>query len=249
MYKKSIFIFCFVIYGCALFGQNIQNYKNLDWRIFHKLNFSDYVDIQSEEWKNMHPKDKKALLQIPTTELKTMSTKELLEAYIDCRYTRSFFLFPEVDTYYEKLYRSFNGVRELISRTDVVEEIIKYYADMDPQSNKISPAGIQMPFQIQFIEYLIGDPNLLEKFSYGQLRIIAVELVKKYQIKIQSVDFEDSLESNIYAIAQVLRCKAIGKGDELAKIDDITFLQKTGRKTNDSISAQVINLANDFLGK
>lgn len=249
MLKKSIFFFCFVIYGGALFGQNIQNYKNLNWRIFHWLSFSDYIDIQSEDWKNMPFKEKNALLQIPTTEFKIMSTNELLEAYIDCAYTRSFFLFSEVNTYYEKLYRSFNGVPELISRTDVVAEIIKHYTDMDPQLNKISSAGIQMPFQIQFMEYLIGNPNLLEKFNSGQLQIITKELVQKYQIKTQLVGSEDNFESNIYAIAQVLACKETGKHDELAKIDDIAFLQKTGRLPNSRIASQIINLAKNFIGK
>jgi len=178
MYKKSIFIFCFVIYySCALFGQNIQNYKNLDWRIFHRLNFSDYVDIKSEEWKNMHPKDKKALLQIPEIELKKMSTNELLQSYIDCAYTRSFFLFNEIDLYYKKLYNSFNGVPELISRQDVVEEIIKQYSKMDAQENKVSPAGIQMPFQIQLqVRSLVGNTSfhLIRKLLMLQDRLIPI---------------------------------------------------------------------------
>lgn len=250
MFKKSFFICCFFVFSCALFAQNLDKYKNIDWRIYHQLNFSDYVDINSEEWKNMPKKEKKALMQIPESELKAMSTKELVEAYLNCAYTRSFFLFSKVDKYYDKLRRGFNGVNELINRPDVTDEIIKYYLNMDPQDNTINSAGIQMPFQIQFIEYLIGNPDLVKKFNSEQLCLIASELVNKYQIKsnIQPIVIEN-FESNIYAISRVLGRDETGKKNEMYSIDGINFLHKTGRIPNDNIASQIINLANDFIGR
>jgi uncharacterized protein YihD (DUF1040 family) len=237
------------IFTYLLIGQDMNKYKNINWRIYHQLNFSNYIDINSEEWKNISPKEKKELMQIPENELKTMSTKELIEAYINCAYTRSFFLFSEVDKYYEKLYKGFNGVNELLNRTDATDEIIKYYLTMDPQDNTISIAGIQMPFQIQFVEYLIGNPDMVRKFNTEQLRIITLELVKKYQIKskIQPGVIEN-LESNIYAISSILWRDDTGKQNELSVIVGINSLRKTGRLINDTIASQIINLAKDFIG-
>lgn len=249
MLKKSFLIFCFFVFSCALFGQNLDKYKNINWRIYHQLNFSDYVDINSEEWKNISPKEKKELMQIPKNELKTMSTKELIDAYINCAYTRSFSLFSEVDKYYEKLYRGFNGVNELLNRPDAADEIIKYYITMNPQDNTISTAGIQMPFQIQFIEYLIGNPDLVKKFNSEQLRLIASELVKKYEIKTKTQPvIIETIESNIYAISRLLGRSETGKQNILASVDGINSLLKTGRIPNDKIAAQIINLTNDFIG-
>lgn len=249
MLKISFFTFCFIISSLTLFGQNLEKYKNINWRTYHRLDFSKYVDINSEEWKNMPKTEKKALMQIPDNELKAMSTKELIEAYINCAYTRSFFLFSEVDEYYEQLYKGFNGVSELINRPDAADEIIKYYIKMDPLDNTISTAGIQIPFQIQFIEYLIGNADFLKKISSEQLRLITSELVKKYQIKTQTQPIViETLESNIYAISKLLGRNETGKQNELSIVEGINTLQKTGRIPNDKIASQIINLSNDFIG-
>lgn len=31
--------------------QHLDKFKNINWRIYHQLNFSDYIDINSKEWK------------------------------------------------------------------------------------------------------------------------------------------------------------------------------------------------------
>jgi len=121
MQIKSILILCLIISSSSLSGQDLEKYRNIDWRIYHWLSFSDYIDIQSEEWKNIPKKEKIALMQIPENELVTMSIKELIEAYTNCAFTRNFFLYNEVNRYYEQLYRGFNGVRELMNREDAAE--------------------------------------------------------------------------------------------------------------------------------
>jgi len=250
MLKKTFLVLCLLIFTYPLVGQDMNKYRNINWRIYHQLNFSDYIDINSAEWKSISPKEKKELMQIPENELKTMSTKELIEAYINCAYTRSFFLFSEIDEYYKHLYQGFNGVNELINRRDAVDEITKYYIAMNPQDNAVSTAGIQMPFQIQFIEYLIGSPEIVKKIDSEKLHLIVSELVKKYQIKtqIQSA-LTETLESNIYAISRLLDRSDTGKQNELTMVVGITTLHKTGRIPNDKISYQIINLANEFIEK
>ncbi|MCX6151790.1 MAG: hypothetical protein NTX22_14800 [Ignavibacteriales bacterium] len=250
MLKKSFLVLCLFILSYSLFGQNMDKYKNINWRIYHQLNFSDFVDINSEEWKNMSKKEKKELMQIPENELKTMSTKDLIETYINCAYTRSFFLYSDVDKYYEKLKRSFNGVNELLNRQDAVDEILRYYLKMDPKDNTISTGGIQIPFQIQFLEYLIGNPDFVKKISSSQLPLIATELIKKYQMKIKTSPLIiETIESNIYAISRLLCRNETGKHNKLTSLESIHSLQKTGRLPNDRIASQIINLANDFIGK
>ncbi|MFA4920629.1 MAG: hypothetical protein WC611_00670 [Candidatus Neomarinimicrobiota bacterium] len=247
---KFFIISCFFILTYFASGQDIDKYKNVNWRIYHQLNFTDYIDVNSDEWKNISQMCKKELLQIPKSELKQMSTRELIEAYINCAFTRSFFLYSEVDEYYKQLGRGFNGVNELINRTDVTNEVINYYVSLDPKSNSVSTSGIEAPCQIQFLEYLIGNPGLVERFDLEQLRLVISELIKKYEIKKGAIQhiYIDSIGSNIYAISKLLCRSETGKQKELFILEGINTLYQTGRLPNDKIDSQIINLANDFIG-
>ncbi len=245
--KRIVILFLFFL-NCSLFGQNTENYENINWRIFHQLNFSDYVDINSEEWKTMPLSEKRELRQIPASELKTMTTKELIKAYLICANTRSFFLFSDIDEYYQQLYKGFNGVDELINRPDVVNEIIQYYIKMDPHNQTFNSAGIEMSFQIQFLEYLIGNPKLISKYNSKELHLLISELVRKFQIKSKvDADRIEVLESNIYAISRLLSRNETRKQNELSLIKDISILQRTGRIPNAKIASKIILLTNDFI--
>lgn len=248
MINKIIFILCCFILINSSLGQNYDKFKKINWRIYHQLNFSDYVDIHSTEWKSMSIKVKDSLLQIPENELKAMSTKELIEAYINCRFARNFFLWPNVTQYYDELFSAFNGTRELLDRVDAPDELIKYYKNMNPIENTISLSGVPVQFQIQFIEYLIGNPSIVEKINIKQLYLFISELVKKYEIKREIPStYIENLQSNIYAISQLLSHKDMNNL-ELYNVNGISLLRKSGRIPNKNISTQIIYLANKFLG-
>lgn len=53
MFKKSFLVLCLFIFTYPLVGQDMNKYKNIDWRIYHSLNWKDYVDYKSEEWKKI----------------------------------------------------------------------------------------------------------------------------------------------------------------------------------------------------
>ena len=185
-------------------------------------------------------------MQIPEDELLTMPTEKLIQAYIDCAFARNFFLHSSIESYYNELYNSFNGVRELMKREDAFEEIIKFYSSMDSQDSAISAAGLPMRFQIQFVEYLIGNPRLLEGSNHEQLLNLATELIKKSERRTAIQYAEDNLQSNTYALAQLLASPSSNRKNDLIQIDQIDFLLKTGRIPNEAITFQILNLAKDF---
>ncbi|MBI9072281.1 MAG: hypothetical protein JEY94_11825 [Melioribacteraceae bacterium] len=71
-----------ILLSSNYFGQIPEKFKKINWRVYHSLNATKFVDYESEEWKNMSYEDKDFLLQIPKEELQKMSTKELIEAYL-----------------------------------------------------------------------------------------------------------------------------------------------------------------------
>jgi hypothetical protein len=192
--------------------------------------------------------DKKALMQIPDGELKAMPTRKLIEAYLDCRFTRNLFIYSDIESYYEQLFMGFNGARELVERNDVVEELIKYYAEMDPFDSNVSGAGVPIRFQVRFVEYLIGNPQIFKKVTDGQLRALLAELMKQVRKKSVSPSADDNLESSIYAIAQVLRSPSGGKELELAQIENSDFLLRTGRIPDERLAERVFDLARRVVG-
>jgi len=234
----------------TLNSQNLEQFRSTNWRIFHQLNFADYIDINSNEWKRLSPQEKKSLMQIPENELKSLTTVALIEIHLNSAYTRSFFLFSEVGEYYNQLIHGFNGFNELINRPDVIDEIIKYYISMNPLEKNVNTAGVEMINQIQFIEYLIGSPYLVNKFNNSQLNLIIPELIKKYNLKSgnQQIVIE-SIESNIYALAQFLDNNKSFKYNVLNSIDGFVFLKNSGRMSNNTIASALINLSNNLIGK
>ena len=248
MFKTFLTFLLLLVLNFSMFTQQSRAYNDINWRIYHQVDFDKYIDVTTEEWKSMSIEEKDKLLQIPETELKTISTEELIETFTSSFYARNFFLHSKIDDYYEKLFISFNAVSELISREDVVSEVIKYYANLNPLEKTYNRSGIQACYQVQFIEYLIGNPNLVIKYRTEDVKVIVSELLKKYKSKLNAEPGNRKLyESNIYAISKLLGRDDTGMKNELMQIDDIISLQKTGRSFNTLTEAQIIALANNFV--
>jgi hypothetical protein len=157
----------------------MNKYKNINWRIYHSLNWKDYVDYKSEEWKNMPFKEKNSLFQIPTKELQAMYTNELIEASVDCYFARGIGKFSTINSYYEEIYDGFNGFRELTMREDVGTKIIDYYGGLRLQTGASSKAGLTMKKQVQILEYLIIHPRIIVKFRPDELDQLFSKLKEK----------------------------------------------------------------------
>lgn len=248
--SMSNLILVLLFYNSMLLCQLTTDYSNVSWEIYHRLDFNQYVDATTDEWKKMAPTKKIALLQIPTNELKNMSTKELLEAHTNSFFVRTFFLHSKIDDYYRQLFTLFNLTNELIEREDIVSEIIQYYSKMNPLEDKYNRSGIQMCYQVQFVEYLIGNPSLVEKYSMEDLTVLINELVQRYNLKsFANPDKWKIFESNIYAISILLYRNDTGMKNDLMQIENIDELHKTGRIHNPSTEEQIILLANNFIDK
>lgn len=239
--------FCFVfLFLCVsqIVGQNGDKYKKISWRVYHSTNWRDYVDYQSDEWKNMPIEEKDALLQIPIEELKTMSTKELIEASVNCLFARGIGRFSGIDNYYEEIYNKFNGFRELTARNDVCKSIIEYYEIIDLRKEILSTTDSSFKYQVQRLEHLIGHPIILEKFNPVEINQLIFLLKEKYFEKASILEFTDHDQiSTVYALAKLLERK-----DELTKqqiygIKNIDMLLHTGTFLTKDVRDQILSIA------
>ena len=221
---------CLFLFTYSLLGQDINKYKSISWRVYNSLNWKDYVDYKSEEWKNMSFKEKGDLLQIPTIELQTMSTDELIEASIDSYFARGIGKFSTINSYYETIYNCFNGFRELIMRKDVVIKMINHYKVMNLRSESLSQAGLSMKKQVQILEYLIVHPKVLERFTSDQFSQLLSILKEKYTEKTNMISTysEQDIIPNVYAIARLLENKDPQTRLKLHAVDQIDMFLGSG---------------------
>ena len=241
MFKKSFLVLCLFIFTYPLAGQDMNKYKNIDWRIYHSLNWKDYVDYKSEEWQKMPFKEKNSLFQIPTEELQAMSTDELIEVSIDCYFARKIGKFSTIKSYYEENYDGFNGLRELSMREDIGKKIIDYYGGLQLQTGASSPAGLTMKKQIQILEYLIVHPRIIVKYKPDELDQLLSKLKEKYAEKttMTAIYSEQDIVPNVYALARVLEKKDQQTSTRLHNVDKIDIFLGSGifltRETRDQI--------------
>ncbi len=240
MKKLSLLVLLVVCYFVSS-GQVVEKYKKINWRIYHSQKWREYVDYKSDEWKNMSIEDKNSLLQIPVDELKTMSTDQLISVSIDCIFARTIGKYSSMDKYYEEVYNSFNGFRELTAREDASIKLINYYKGMNIRAEAPSPAGLTIGRQVQILEYLIGHPKLLGRFNSQQMSTLLADLLNKYDEKTTTVDLKGDQNriSNVYAVAKVLERKDRQTNRRLRSIEHIDVFMNSGvlltEKTRDQI--------------
>ncbi len=242
---KNYFLVLFVlIFTSSLAGQDMNKYKNISWRIYHSLNWKDYVDYESEEWKNIPIEEKNSLFQIPTEELKAISTDELIEVSIDCYFARRIGKFSTIDSYYEEIYKGFNGFRELTTRKDVSRKMIDYYKGLNLQAVTSSQAGLPMKKQVQILEYLIVHPMILMWLNPEELAQLLSNLKEKYAEKTTMTTFysEQDMVPNVYALARMLEKKDQQTSIRLHNVDKIDIFLGSGIFLSRETREQILNI-------
>ncbi len=247
MFKKY-FIFCLFIFVYSLSGQNINKYKNTNWRNYNSIAWRSYVDYTSEEWKNMSIKEKKSLFQIPIEELQKMTTDELIEASVECFFSRRIGKFSTMDNYYKEIYDNFNGFRELIMRKDTGRKMIDYYRNKDLAIKTLSKGGLTTKKQVQILEYLIVHPEILVKLKQDELYKLYSYLREKYLMKInmKTIYSEQDVIPNVYAIARVLERKDLQVRNKLYSVDQIKIFLRSGILLTEKTRDQILKICNEL---
>lgn len=162
------------------------------------------IKPNANEWAKLSSSEKIIACQIPENTLKIISTEGLIESVLFNPLFSEIYLSNEhVQAGFNAFYENFNGVRELLKRSDIVTKILYRYQQMDPACNKnnwpsLVGAGSNNNYAFSYIEIIIAQyPIVNQIINSGQAKTVLQEVLAKNEVKIKCnysvVGFEHSL--------------------------------------------------------
>ncbi len=207
-----------------------------------------------EEWKTLSVEVKIEMLQIPTEELKTISTEKLVYAYLNHPLRNLMFAYNTTRDGYLRIYKEFNGLRELNLRNDGPEKIIEIYSKMNPNaynSSWESKQEAQHILRFVYIETLLSQPEIFNQLNIDDSKVLIESLLQKYNQKLayKNIHTLFGLESCAYAMGKVLNRYSMFSDSE-NEIDSVmTLFLDTGKLHDPNIIDEVIIKAQEFCNK
>jgi hypothetical protein len=203
-------------------------------------------------WKNLSVAEKNKMLQIPEDKLKSIPTEVLIQAYLDNPFCSLMFAYNTAQDGFHRVYREFNGLRELMKRSDAAVKLVDFYKTMQVDGYDVNWEPIRkgrFTFQFVYIERLISQPEIIAQLNMDDVKILINELEKKYDKKIEHVSEHSivDLESCAYTIAHTLNQN--GKlSPQGASVDEAmkSFLE-TGRLSQSNMLDQILQKARVFV--
>ncbi|PIU58306.1 MAG: hypothetical protein COS89_01050 [Deltaproteobacteria bacterium CG07_land_8_20_14_0_80_38_7] len=196
----------------------------------------------------------KIVNQIPEGILLDMSTEELIQAYIESRFTGLILAYDNPQDGFNRVYEDFSGLRELLNRDDIGIKLVTYYQGMDPglYDPNWEPSRIgKFTFKFIFIEVLIAQERILERLTHSEVKLLLSELLKKNELKTRYCEKHSilGLSINAFAITRLIELKGKQSGFSLEFLQEpgMDYLLKTGRLRNDRILPALIQKAQEFL--
>ncbi len=124
--------------------------------------------------------------QLPTAIINKIKTEDLLNTCLDYPLYDDMFFYDRIQKGFDAVKLYFNGLKELLDRNDVGNQILDLYMKMDPNSyNEDWPKAKKVEFAISFIkiEVLLAQTKILNEFSKGERALILQECIKKAREK------------------------------------------------------------------
>ena len=164
----------------------------------------DYpVKPGSEEWGKLKTEvDRFAVLQIPENLLKTMNTHDLVVTCLNYPGMVLFGVYNDMQKGMEHLIKNFNGLQELMQRTDAPAELLSVYKQMNSSKLKLLSRSIeQSSWSIRriYFELLLTQDCVIDKMSDAERSLLMEEARNRLYHKIDNseeysvMDYQPSL--------------------------------------------------------
>ena len=164
----------------------------------------DYpVKPGSEEWGKLKTEvDRFAVLQIPENLLKTMNTHDLVVTCLNYPGMVLFGVYNDMQKGMEHLIKNFNGLQELMQRTDAPAELLSVYKQMNSSKLKLLSRSIeQFSWSIRriYFELLLTQDCVIDKMSDAERSLLMEEARNRLYHKIDNseeysvMDYQPSL--------------------------------------------------------
>jgi len=187
-------------------------------------------DYDSEEWKQRTPEDVKAFYQIPEDVLKKLSTKVLIQAYLDYPLLGLIGAYNSPQDGFNVVRKQFNGIDELYKREDIEIEAIKFFQNMDPGAYDVNWESLEIgkfAHRIYFIELLFAQEDFLSKLQMKNVKLFLSDALKKLELKRKHSDVYSNYQiaGTACLIARVINSKGEENGfkTDLLEIEGIKY--------------------------
>lgn len=131
-------------------------------------------------------------LQIPDSTLYSISTEGLIETNLAFPYLSDIFFYNDYQKGFEALLTEFNGLRELLHRSDLVDKLLLKYKDLssDIVNNRVKndiDKG-RHSFYFFFIELIFAQDTVLESLSKKQEQELFALTIEQNKLKSEHAD-------------------------------------------------------------
>lgn len=118
----------------------------------------------TEQWAKLNTsKEMDEVCVIPYKELSKLSTKALLITCLNYPRIIDFFLFDDMQNGFEFIATRFNGLSELLRRSDLSQAVFASYFDLDIRNKTIKGHDAKLSdLQISFLELLLAQNKVLD---------------------------------------------------------------------------------------
>ncbi len=164
----------FSIYA-ATFSQNINSeYK--------------YAEISREQKMSVSHQEIVDAYQIPTDKIESMTTEELLSAYLNYPLLGDMFAYNTTEMGFHALRKQCNALEELLSRKDTGEEILNRYNEVELlDSNNADSASFENFFEPSALEILAAQPEIVANTDADTYALLRSAIYEKCTEKSEEV--------------------------------------------------------------
>ena len=130
----------------------------------------------TDQWNALKSyQEKRDACALPESLLSTMSTKGLIETFLNYPLLGDLMVFSSPQEGIQKLQENFNGARELLKRKDVAPLLLEKYTSMNPAGatplSSLEKKG-EYSFKIMAIEILLAQENILAALDARNRKIL-----------------------------------------------------------------------------
>ncbi|MDO5430208.1 hypothetical protein [Parabacteroides sp.] len=179
---KNLLLFFVLMWGIHCYAQ-----KDVHWTY--------PVLPGTDVWANLtNYQEKVNVCQIPEDLLRTINTPCLIQLCLNYPLLLDIYSFNQMSQGFEAFYSNFNGIRELVSRDDAVDELIAFYKrEQEQQISILNNSVVPLEkkgnyiFQISAIEMFLGCPQLQANQSAPKQKEVMKILLDGYEKKYDSL--------------------------------------------------------------
>lgn len=204
------------------------------------------------EWKTLPVEEKNKLLQIPNEKLMILPTETLIQAYIDNPFSSLIFAYDNVQDGFHRVHTEFNGLRELLNRSDAAIKLIEFYKKMQPGSYDLNweqDKKGEFTFKFLYIEILLSQPQIINQLKIIGNKDIINELIEKLNEKAKYINEHSivGLESCTYALAKIITQNTELTSTKLIIDNEMQLFLDTGHFCNSHIQNEILKKAKEQL--